>query len=817
MLQKNYRLLIMLLIAVTSGQSIITKYEDAVTVPLRNKELEESEGKQESCAQAVLIEREPLKKGKNRLINFDFSGEELVNIINFLASKKNVNIIFPQGDAAIKSKLTLKLAERITLNEAWNILQTILNLAGYVMVPNNNGYSIVRDSNNVVREPLPIYIGVKPEELPDIDQPIRYLYYLANIKVSESGDSELSAVLKELLPATASYKIDAATNAIIVSGRSSDIKQVMRIILQLDMVCFQEDLEIITLRYAKARMVADLFNENILKTATDINRHHLDTRKRNEATYFSRHTRLIPEERSNSVVIIGRQQAIERIKNFIREYIDIEPDSGQSILHIYQLQYLNAEQFEPVLRRIVESSRPGGSDQARVAGGATGGPERFFDDVIIKVDKPSDAEKAKTYGTNKLVIAARNYDWKRIEELIQKLDTPQPQVLIEMLIADLTVNDARLIGTMFRNPLKLPLPNQINVQSAQLNAGVLPNRFENPQTIGVITQPETDPITADLLRKAFDTACARNDAGPLSAASTCFVRPGSTVVSFNDNTGSTWGLAQFLQNFAHTKILSHPHVITTNNVKAQVVIGETRLVDDEATGSLGGTTIRKKIPYSANLQVEVTPRLSSADTVNLQVVININEFIVGGQNAQVTRQVATNVNINSKDILSIGGLIRDNSSNNSRKTPLLGDIPLIGWFFKERDKALVKTNLTVFISPTIILPRLREGVSDYTKDYIKTVDSYAQEGDLFDSLRDPITRWFFKTGNSTASIIDNFLAKDSLKNKDNPALAQETNSSSIFDKKKTAAELKERVKGDESPFAKRRARAQFRSPAVGCI
>jgi Flp pilus assembly secretin CpaC len=89
----------------------------------------------------------------------------------------------------------------------------------------------------------------------------------------------------------------------------------------------------------------------------------------------------------------------------------------------------------------------------------------------------------------------------------------------------------------------------------------------------------------------------------------------------------------------------------------------------------------------------------------------------------------------------------------------LGRIPIIGWFFKQKKKDVTKTNLTVFISPTIIEPRLRSGVSEYTQDYIDVTKS-SSRGALFDSLRDPITHWFFREEIDTSKSIDTFVEKD---------------------------------------------------------
>ncbi len=697
------------------------------------------------------------RKAKKDFITFSYDNEDLVTVINSLAAQMGKNILLPQGGNAIKEKLTFHLEEKISLDEAWNeLLPTILDVADLSMHPKDGMYTIMKKPkgkrSDIAREPAPIYMGVPYEQLPPTDERIRYLFYLSNIKISDKADNEFIIVLKNLLPEDALYKTDSLTNAIIIAAKSSDIKGVMKIITQLDQVSFQEKMEIIKLNHASSRIIASLFNENILKPADQINRYRLDTRKQTEGSYFSQNVKIISLDHKNSLILLGRTQAVNRIKEFIHKYIDVELESGKSILHIYQLQYLDAEKFEGVLKKIVESTRPGGAQQAK---GIPITTERFFDEVIIKVDKPSKAEDLKYYGGNKLIIAARNDDWEQIKKLIEELDTPQPQVLIEILIADLTIDDQKLLGSLTRNPDKIPLPSSINFQSAHLTPGVIKDSIDNPKS-----------IAGDLLKNAFnsDGTPATSDAGATNSAA-LFAEPGATLISLNDNDGQTWSLLKILKNFGHTKILSHPHVIATNNKDALVKIGETRLVEGESGGTTGGAAIRKFETIDAELKIEIRPRISSAKTVNLQVTININEFTSASttNNTRTTRNITTNANVNTGSILALGGLIRTADVNSARETPLLSKVPILGWFFKQRTGRTAKNNLTVFISPTIIEPRLRRGVGDYTKDYVNLAKNYAQEGTLFDSLKDPVTRWFFKTETDVEEILTDFLAKDEFK------------------------------------------------------
>ncbi len=331
-------------------------------------------------------------------------------------------------------------------------------------------------------------------------------------------------------------------------------------------------------------------------------------------------TRIIPEARTNALIVVGRAQAVDRIKDFIETYIDLEPDSGRSVLHVYTLLYLDAREMVPVLERVIGQKDGGGTGQS-TAERRLGGPERFFDPVIIMSDTPegqpnSDDKSASKYqysGGNKLIVAARNDDWKRIKNLLEQLDKPFPQVFIEVLIADIDIDDLRRLGLQSRN-LNGCLPSQINIQAAQLNLPI----------VDTTIPPGT--IAGDLLQR---TSLSNPNPPPSLVTNTLagLVQPGSTVISFNDSDGQTWSLLQVLRSFGVTKIISHPHVVSIDNRPASISIGETRLVRGEAALGTQAANI-KQDPIRAMLNVTLTPRISPDKVINLNVDITINTFSI---------------------------------------------------------------------------------------------------------------------------------------------------------------------------------------------
>lgn len=685
---------------------------------------------------------------------FSYENEDLTKIIDDFAKLKNINVFFPQTEP-INTKVSLHIEKRLTLNECWDLITTLLDATGYAMVPKDNTIRITKSTTkDISREPMPTYIGVSLDQIPKTDQYIRYLYYLANIKVSDAPENELNGLLKDLLPDNALFKADSTTNGLLLVARANDIHAAMKIITELDTVGFQEKVDILPLRHTSAGIVAQLVNDQIIKMES-VNAYRLDTKKPKEVPYFSGFTKVVPDERLNKLILLGRAQAVDRLKAFIQTYIDVEPDSGKSTLHVYRLQYLEATQFVPVLKAIVEGTRQGGPSQARGGEKTVGGVERFFDEVIIFADKPTESEESKYHGGNKLIVAARNDDWRQLKKIIEEIDQPQDQVLLEILIADLTAEDTRLLGSMMRFPDKVPLPDQIAMQTSNLGSPPMPNVFPNPTS-----------LNADLLQNAYAQQTTLSDAIPGDPKSTKnianFANVGTTMLSLNDNDGRTWSILELLQAFTHSKIISHPHVVATTNKEASIAVGEQRYLRDAASGSLGGTSVITFKPINADLKVKITPRISTADTINLQVLININEWVdetIGAtNNTQAIRTLETNANIKSGGIFALGGLIKNNTINSQSQTPFLGKIPVLGWFFKSRKSDIVQNNLTVFICPTIIKPRLRGGVGKHTGDYINLAKNYSNE-ELFSNLKDPITHWFFNPTDKSDEKIDDFVER----------------------------------------------------------
>ena len=171
----------------------------------------------------------------------------------------------------------------------------------------------------------------------------------------------------------------------------------------------------------------------------------------------------------------------------------------------------------------------------------------------------------------------------------------------------------------------------------------------------------------------------------------------------------------------------------------------------------------------ANVTVKVTPQISSDGVINLQIYITVNDFTSAadaGSNGsttlsaanRTTRVITTNASLGNREILAVGGLVRGEDREMVTKVPVLGDIPLLGWMFKNKRKERIKNNLLVFISPRLIEPQLEGGVNTFSARKVSYSKTILKDSCSATEQRDPIHRWFFNDKiDEGADYLDNFI------------------------------------------------------------
>jgi type IV pilus assembly protein PilQ len=231
----------------------------------------------------------------------------------------------------------------------------------------------------------------------------------------------------------------------------------------------------------------------------------------------------------------------------------------------------------------------------------------------------------------------------------------------------------------------------------------IPTRTDGGVVFGSNSQNVQDLSGQNNSNRIGQTASTANNMINFGASiASAAVDPSSFAVSLFRS-----GLSQFinleisaLEVDGRGKVISSPRVVTRNNVKAIIEQG-TEIPYQQSTG-LGTNSVSFR---KANLKLEVTPQIVNNSNVIMDVDItkdSIGSLLTSAGYTINTKHVQTQVKIENGGTLVIGGIYQEASSKSENKTPLLGDIPLLGYLFKRTDKSVSKTELLIFLTPYVL-------------------------------------------------------------------------------------------------------------------
>ena len=652
-------------------------------------------------------------------IELNFENADLQNFVKQIEDIFEVTFIsddalspLPQGKKAIKNnKISFKTNIPLSKKESWNLFVTFLDIAGFAITPQADPKIFRITTIDAARKsPLPTFIGVDYKTLPDTDELIRYVYFLENASVDTIMEivGPLRSSSSQGLIALREHK------GFILTDKAYNIKMLMAIVRELDKVSVPESMSILKLRNADADAVQKLYQELLPKEETTS---RFFTKKQPTSLFFPENTRIIADPRTNTLILLGPQTAIKKIEHFIVKYIDVELDQSYSPLYTYQLKYADAETIVDIMSKVTAF----GAGTAAGTFGGVRGVDQYMRPMAFIAEKE----------TNRIIIKGHYDDYIKAEKIIKQLDAKQPQAAIEVLIASVDLNDTKNLGAQIRS--KEPGPN-----------GLLGNniKFQTSGMFGdspVVTRPGNAVTGAErLLGNLVNLVIG--------------AVPGTTFLTLGKDAFGVWGAFQALQTITDAEVVSNPFILATNNAKATVSIGEQRRI---ITSEIVATDTRQNA-FDANnalLEVTITPQINSDGMIALTIKITINDFAnpdnsatsASGANAtQNTREIYTNAIVANKEVLALGGLIRNNIQNLETKVPILGDIPILGWFFKNKRKINIKQSLLVLISTSIIESNKGEEMKAFTSEHINDYQNTINYMESTAVNRDPIHRLFFQ-------------------------------------------------------------------------
>jgi general secretion pathway protein D len=668
------------------------------------------------------------------IIEFHFEDAGLEQLVTQIEQLFGITFItndvikpLAEGSKSIKgNKISFKTQQPLDKKHAWNLFTTFLQLAGFTVVPDSHPrFFHIMLSEKAQREPIPTFIGTNYLHLPDSSQLIRYIYFIEN-----STAEMIKSVVDSLRSRNAVLVFLDDIKAFMLIDHAYNIKSLMHIIKELDKVSVPQAMSVLKLKRADAQDVQQLYETLIHKETTPTSR--LFPRKKPTARYFPENTRIIAEPRTNALILLGPPDAIKKIEDFIVQYIDTELDHPYSPLKVYTLKYAEAETIAKIMNDTVQFGK---ETQAGRVGGVRGG-EKYFRDITF-IPEPK---------TNRLIIKGEQEDYEKAIKIIKKLDEPQPQIAIEVLILTVQLREGKELGAQIRSRESQGggnglLGNHLKFQTSGLRAG--------GNASGIITNPTgsgVNRLLGDLINLVVGAPAA------------------NTILTLGQDAFGVWGIFQALDAVTNTEILANPFLVATNKTTASVSVGEKRRV---VTGTIIGTNQTQTLgDEPAVLKVTVTPQINSDGMIVLKLNVSISAFTPDSDQVNVaidTREIDTETIVADREVLALGGLIQNRIDNNVSKFPFLAEIPLFGWLFKNRRKAQDKNNLLILVSSRIIEPRIQESIEPFTQEKVDGYHGMLNSIDDTYQKRDPITRSFFdqddKQQHGTADVVDDFLFK----------------------------------------------------------
>lgn len=690
-------------------KEIINKLENA------KKEIDEAKKIQETSVQKLQVkekeknnEVKKVKKEKNKF-ELNFENAELKNVLDYISD--HFNVIFIPDDIVTSDekkvpgitnvKVTFRSNDLLNEKQVWNLFDLILEMAGFSRMPMPGGpenYYRITNIPNSNKSNLPTYIGTNFKDLPDFER-IRYVTFIINRQAIQLKD-----IISRMQSKNAQLEIFQELNALVFTDTGYNIKSMMQIVKEFDEAGLPEVLSVLKLQNADANEVAKLY-EN-LKGKEDVFRPFQDVKK--SGSRITQDTKVIPEPRTNALIIFGPQDSVKRIEDFVKKHLDKELQEPPVKFKVWDLNHTQAEQMASLLNSVTKFGAESESAKFGVRKG-----EKFLTKMYFEADKQG----------NRLIARGEPEDFKHIDTVIQQLDVKQPQVAIEALAITISLRKLRQLASQIRSK----------------EEGIL-----NFATSGFMNNPSAGVVTK-LVNPSDQLSQSTIVTSLLSLAN--FATSGTTVLTLGKD--SVWAILGILKQTIDTTVVSNPFVIATNKYKARVYVGTTRRIQ---VGQITGTTVSATPELGDDqdgLSMDITPQINSYGMVNLDISILQQQFTGDINNAQTAgnkarREIRTNADVADGQILVIGGLIRNGQEEDETNVPVLGKIPIIGSLFKNKKQELDRESLFIFITPTILRTNNHERVNPYTKNKAGYAKELLEKVEIETHLRNPVNKWFFK-------------------------------------------------------------------------
>lgn len=533
-------------------------------------------------------------------------------------------------DPRVRGQVTVISDEALTEEQVFDVFLAVLRMQGFTVAEQGNEVHVlpVNDAKQVTG---PVIEG----ELPSNRDFVTRVIMLENASAME--------LIPILRPIGASYGHMSgipSANAILMVDHADNIARIEQIVNTLD-TSSESEVRMVPLQHAWVgdvlEMLQALVPDEVAGGTVD--------------NGIQGTLRIVADERSNRLILRGNEAVLDYIEDLIAD-LDVEARRAEGNTEVIFLNNGDAGNMAELLRGLDNGSNGEvAEDQRRVS-------------VSILADEE----------LNALIVRASSEDMAEMRRVIDQLDIPRAQVLIEAAIVEVSGSLSEQFG---------------------LQAGMLSHTEDTaPALIGSNVDSTGAGAAGDVLGGGVPLNLL-GEGGLLGAG------------GFSNDNVSFAAIIQALETRSNTNLLSTPYVMTMDNSEARLIVGETVPFRTSDPTDDNPFTIRRE-----NVATEITVRPNIQQNETIRMAINQKtEELIGGPSLESrtsTREIDTNVIVGNRETIILGGMVKDRVLDSERKVPILGDLPLIGGLFRSTETTHEKVNLLVVIRPSIAQERTTE-------------------------------------------------------------------------------------------------------------
>ena len=594
------------------------------------------------------------------LLNFQDTSVDAV--LEYLSEAAGFVVV---KDAPIEGRITIMSRQTLNAEETVTLLNTVLKEKGYAAIRAGRTLKIV-PLDEAKKSNVPVQSGNDPSAITPSDRLVTQIIPLRFVDAVR-----LKADIASLIPEYADLAANASSNALILTDTEANVRRVVEIVRALDTsVSAVADIRVVQLKYANATNAAKLINELFSQeeaTQQQQGRQQPAFRRfrapgdQADAGEENPRTQRITassDDRTNAVVVSGPPDVLDVVEKVLHD-LDSNPTAEQAVF-IYHVKNAKAANLETVLNNLFtqRQTTAGGRDQGQTQGAGRGGFAQLMSQLPTAASQSASDLVGQVYvvadaDSNSLMVMTASKNFDAVRSIVTELDKAVPQVLIKVLIAEVTYDN------------KLDLGVEFSVLNLNNNGSKIFTDFGvAAQTGGLIFKLVEDDVTVAL---------------------------------------------RALQTVGKLDVLSRPYILASDNQPSNITVGqEVPFIQNTRTTETGQTI--NTIQYEdIGIILNVTPHINPDGVVIMDVAPEISALT--GDTVAISETVSApvfakrsatgRVAIRDGQTIVIGGLMEDKKTDNVRKVPLLGDIPLLGALFRRTITQTTKTELLIFLTPHV--------------------------------------------------------------------------------------------------------------------